>query len=262
MVLDRSDITIESSKSILSFETGGSEINPLWDRYLMIEGKKAYHIGNICGTCSFFFERMEGANQSVNPEKVIDAINSGVANLETDFLSTLQEIFPVGNYIVVLSEISPKLVLPGGENDYFSKEQIDLWGIDPFYGLPHSPKTEYYRLRTSKIGKDQGVFEMLVPMFPSNWLQEERLTEYKEALHRGEKPTAISLSILDVKQPADWSDNVETNMHYCLAHYLIDGHHKTYAAATEGLPITLISFIAIGEGVSSEEEIEKVIQKI
>ena len=75
---------------------------------------------------------------------------------------------PKGAYQVLLSQVQPKLVVPGDENDYFTHEQVELWGIDSFWGLPHSPKTEYYRLSTQPLAGRRSQFEFLVPIFPHN----------------------------------------------------------------------------------------------
>ena len=124
MILDLQSREIKDSKSIISFETSGGGAWKVWDRYLCVDGKKAYHIGNICNTCAFFFERMEGANQSINPEKVIDALNTGIKELDNELLRKLQEIFPDGEYVALLSKIHPLLVRPLDKNDYFAHEKI------------------------------------------------------------------------------------------------------------------------------------------
>ena len=140
---------------------------------------------------------------------------------------------------------------PGDKNDYFAHEEIDTWGLDGFWGMPHFPKTEYYRLTTETLSNNRLLFEFLIPMFPSNWLKNDRVAEYSNNLDKGQTPTAVSLSVLDVKQYFDSRDK-----HFCLAHYLIDGHHKVYAAAKSNKPLTLISFLAVGKGVSSRDDID------
>ena len=70
-IISKSSLKIEKSDSIISFQTTGGGTWEVWDRYLTIDGEKAYHIGNVCGTCSFFFERLGGANKSVSPIEVI-----------------------------------------------------------------------------------------------------------------------------------------------------------------------------------------------
>lgn len=259
MLLDKTEIQITDSKSILSFETEGGTYCEVWDRYIAIEGKKAFHIGNVCGTCSFFFERLEGANKSIDPEKVVKALNKGVRKIKTSFLDDLKKIIPDGKYIVLLSEVLPVLTYPGDEKDYFSHEQVELWGMDAFWGMPHFPKTEYYRLTTKNINEDTGYYEFLIPTFPHNWLDKKRLAEYRKMLRKGHKPSMVTLGIFDTNQPADWEGEKKITNHWCLAHYLVDGHHKAYAAALERKPVTMISFLAIEQGISSEENIEKML---
>lgn len=42
--------------------------------------------------------------------------------------------------------------------------------------------------------------------------------------------------------------------HWCLTHFLLDGHHKLEAAATAGRPVRLLSLLALGEGMSGAED--------
>lgn len=249
------EIQIKDSQSIVGFETTGGGHWEEWDRFLTIQGEKAYHIGNICGTCAFFFERMGGANQSVHVEKLVDSLNTGIDKLDDGIIDDLKTIIPNGKYLVSLSQIQPQLSMPFSDQDYFSHEQIDLWGIDGFWGLPHYPKTEYYRLNSKVLKEQRGFFEFLVPTFPYTWLKQERVEEYKSKISNDNQPTVVSLSILDVKQPANWDGDPKTTSHWCLAHYLLDGHHKAYASAMSGKPITMISFIALDQGISSAEDV-------
>ena len=64
--------------SRISFATEGGGTWKVWDRFLTVDGKKAYHLGNICQTCQFLFERLDGANTSVNIESTVDALAAGV----------------------------------------------------------------------------------------------------------------------------------------------------------------------------------------
>ena len=42
-------------------------------------------------------------------------------------------------------------------------------------------------------------------------------------------PAALAVSILDVKEAVDSETEVKT--HRCFAHFLLDGHHKVFAAS-------------------------------
>ena len=150
--------------------------------------------------------------------------------------------------------------MPLESGDYFREEQVALWGINSFWGLPHYTKTEYYRTDPIRMTNSRGLFEFIVPMFPKSFLNLDAVSVYKTLLSGGVTPTALAISVLDVKQPAEWAGDSEINAHWCLTHYLLDGHHKTFAASELGLPISILSFLAVKEGVSTREEIEEVIQ--
>ncbi len=250
------DITIADSSSLLSFEKVGGGQWPVWDRFLMIEGKRAYHLGNICGTCAFFFERLEGANRSISATAIADRLNTGNTIADPAFVTTLSQILPTGSYRVTFPTTRPRLITPGSPADYFVAEQVDLWGLDPFWALPHHPPIPYYRGRSVPLGKGRQLFEFIIPMFPYTWLNKDRLAHYQQESRRGVRSTAFTLSILDIKQPADWDGDLPITEHWCLAHYLLDGHHKTYTAAQEDMPLQIISFLAVDESLASEEQIE------
>lgn len=247
--------TINKSQSSISFLTTDKG----WFRYLAIDGKEAFLLGNACGTCAFFFARLEGANKSVEPKTLIDFLNNGIKSITSEIIEQLSLIIPIGEYWVFTSRILPVLVLPGKADDYFVKEQVDTWGTE-FGSLPHNPETEYYRLKTICLPNRSKLFEFLIPMFPSNCLNQQTVAFYREEIAKGSEPTAISIAVLDVKEPAVIEPGCEPKncySHWCLANYLIDGHHKVFAAAMEGKSITMITFLAVDRGVSSEEDVEQ-----
>lgn len=259
MLLENKVIEVDVSDSILGFSTEAGGAWKIWDRYLTVDGKKAYHIGNICNTCSFFFERLEGANKSVGSEVIADSLNAGISTLDESVISELSKIVPSEKYEVLLLEVTPKIVQLGRDGDYFVNEQVSLWGIDGFWGLPHSPRIQYYRLPDTHISKNERLFQFVVPMFPSSWLDELQIKKYRSSISIGGKPTAVALSILDIKSPADSDNGNEVTSHWCLTHYLIDGHHKCFASSINNTPITLISFLAVERGTSSQEEIRRLV---
>ena len=106
------------------------------------------------------------------------------------------------------------------------------------------------------------MFQFLIPMFPKNRLKEEDVARYRSALGRGVKPAAVAISVLDVKQPAMWDDEPTVTEHWCLAHYLLDGHHKTFAAAQSGQPMSLLSYLAVKEGIAGEEQIHEALKAL
>ncbi len=259
MLLAKTERKIDHAPGRLSFETTGDRNWPQWDRYLAIDGEKVFHIGNICETCAFFFERLGGASESIDPAAVADRLNVGVSSLDPGFLQEIERIMPAGNYRVLLSSILPRLVSPGDHADYFAKEQVALWGTDWSIVAPHSPKTEYYRLATKRLPDRQGMFEFLIPIVPHAALDPNRVSDYEVSIKAGRSPTAVALSVLDAKRPADWDGEPDVTAHLCLAHYLIDGHHKVHAAARSRRPITLLSFLAVEQGMSTDGDLALVL---
>ena len=68
----------------------------------------------------------------------------------------------------------------------------------------------------------------------------ETIRSYETLIGQQTIPTALAVSVLDVKGPTDWGGDPEVTEHWCLAHYLLDGHHKTYAASDVQANITLV----------------------
>jgi hypothetical protein len=255
-LLDQRSLTATGGSSALRFTRAGGGQWPEWDRYLELDGRRAYHLGNVCDTCEFLFQRLEGANRSVSPAAALaERLQAGLRFAEPEFLDQLGSVVPSGQYSAALLEVRPRLLRPGQDGDYFSHEQIALWGMDAFWGLPHDPRTEYYRAGTTPLAGQRVLYEFVVPMHPHGWLQAETVERHMARLRSGERPTALALSILDVKQPADWEGEREVTEHWCFAHYLLDGHHKMYAAASAGEPITMLALAALQQGVSSEAQV-------
>lgn len=258
-LLDRATRNIIQSQSPLAFSTTGGGAWEVWDRYLTVNGKQAYHLGNVCGTCSFFFERMDGANEGIEVGELTTLLSNGLNSLSPQVVDTLAQLLPPSEYIIALIRLKPELVELSGDNDYFAVEQLENEGVVESFGdPPHNPKVPYYRVEGRSAVKlsDEALhggaaFDFLVPMFPETVLQKERIVHYEDILNDGVAPTAIAISILDIKGPA-----CSGTEHWCLAHYIIDGHHKIAAAARTQKEMTLISFIAVSKGVSSKEQIE------
>jgi hypothetical protein len=244
----------------LSVHNPGSKISlkapeGKWSRHLCIDDKEAYLIGGSCDTCEFVFERMDGANKKISPSNMGELFRGGLDRVSEDVLETCSSIMPSGTYITLLQSITPALVKLGSPNDYFCNEQVDVWGIDGFWGLPHHPKVEYYRSLTKQLSEHEYFFEFIVPMVPNNWLEEDTVKQYETAIRSHIRPTALGLSILDVRQPWD-----SQTVHWCLTHYVLDGHHKTFAASKIPGEITLLSFLNTDHSIATQEDIERVIQ--
>jgi hypothetical protein len=158
--------------------------------------------------------------------------------------------------------------LRGWPTDYFASEQPELWEVDQAHGGHHDPKCEYYRGESLFLGKNLSasyrpfngcdqcsqLFEFIIPLTDHHLLDAETVEFYRDRFMGGAESTALSISVLDIKGPATWEGNPTVNEHWCLAHYLLDGHHKIHAASLAGKPITLLSFLDVSKGVASEKD--------
>jgi hypothetical protein len=138
--------TVVDSQSPLAFSTTGTGQWPQWDRYLTVNGTQVYHLGNICGTCAFLFEKVDGKVDGIGVGKLATRLAEGLEDLDDESVDKLVHLMPAGNYIVALFELKPDAVQLSGSNDYFAVEQVENVGVDPFMGRPHDPKIPYYRI--------------------------------------------------------------------------------------------------------------------
>ncbi len=241
----------QQSDSVISFEYA----NEGWKLILNVNDNKMYELMSGCNTCEFFFEHTYGEQGSVVSREIADVLEEGVSTIDDDVINTISKIMPNGKYFVYNSQIHPKLTVPFSDADYFSNEQVKVWGKEPFSNLPRFPKTEYYRLSTQNISSMDTLFEFALPLNPTHWLDEDRVAYYTHLFEIGHQPTALAISVLDVRGPV-----TSENEHHCLAHFLLDGLHKVYAAAQLNKPLRLLSFVSLGCGVSTLEEKKSVIQ--
>jgi hypothetical protein len=237
----------------VSFENPGNGM-----RYLRLHDQRAFELSFHCGTCAFLFERLEGANDTVDIGVLDSQLRAGLISLDPAVIAQLAPLIPAGPYLLMLLELTPELVIPAASNDYFVHEQLTLWGVRTFWGLPHSPKVPYYRSHSQELGNDTALYEFVVPMVPPTWLDTATWQAYQARIAANEQPTAVAISILDIKGPATWEGDPAINEHWCLTHFVLDGHHKLYAAAHAHKPLTLVSFLAINESIARDAQIQEV----
>ena len=245
-----------SLASRVQFEIGNG------NRYLLLDGKRAYDLGfGGCDTCSFLFERLGGANQPVQIEACAEALSMGVESLDQPVVDVIGATMPPAEYTVLLAEASVLQVQPGSSYDYFLNEQMTLWGEDTFWCLPHDPRVSYFRAGDYDFGQGRRLFNFIVPMIPTKWLSMTTLAVYKEALRTKASGTAVSIALLDVRSPVSWQGDKERDVyeHWCLTHYLLDGHHKLNAASESNKPLSLLSFVGLVPGVCTQQNIDDVI---
>ncbi|WP_272262972.1 hypothetical protein [Streptomyces xanthophaeus] len=201
----------------------------------MVDDEPAFELSFYCGTCPLLFRRLETAREKLSLESMQERLNGALDDPDDGgVIEAFGAMLPEGEYLPLLLDVEPRLVIPGKEGDYFSGEQVTTWGIDQFWGLAH-------------------IYEFVVPVVPPTWNERERVEEYAALMERETVPTAVAISTLDVCQPAvDRGDDYF--VHGGLTHFLLDGHHKLEAAATAGRPVRLFSLLTLGESPAGAEE--------
>jgi hypothetical protein len=225
---------------------------------LFLDEKPAFELSFWCGTCPLLFERLEGANDSLSLGEMQETLAAGLDALDGDVLQRFGELLEEGEYVPLLLSIEPRLVLPVQPGDYFADEQVDTWGVDSFWGLPHYPHTAYYRTFETAVSADAHLYEFVVPMLPPAWNDRLRVDEHAEALARSSTPTAVAVSILDVCAPAVDSQSTDYYEHWGLTHFLLDGHHKVHAAAETGRPLRLLSLLSVDGSLAERARVLRI----
>ncbi|MDQ6527158.1 hypothetical protein RB608_26325 [Nocardioides sp. LHD-245] len=164
---------------------------------------------------------------------------------------------PLGDYVPILLDLQPRLVMPAQAEDYFAHEQVDTWGLESFWGLPVYPQTPYYRTFETAVDSEAHLYEFVVPMVPPSWNERTRVQEFEGLLEAGSKATSVAVSILDVCQPAT-DLGPDYHAHWALTHFLIDGHHKMEAAASSGRSIRLLTLLSVRDGLASPEQVAQI----
>src|SRR4051794_11386236 len=65
-------------------------------RSLQLDGKPAFEVSYWCGTCQFFFRRLEGANQTLSISELDAILAEGLEQIDDDVLTTFAELLPIG----------------------------------------------------------------------------------------------------------------------------------------------------------------------
>lgn len=226
-------------------------------RLLTVDGARAFELSFWCGTCPFVFERIDGATRTLSVERLTETLNSGISGIDRDVVRTVSKLLPTGKYLPLLLQISPTLVHPGQPEDYFTHEQVATWGIDSAVGVPENPGTPYYRTPARQIDSENKLFEFVVPLVPPSWNDQARVEAHAAMLKESDTPTCLSLGVLDIRQQADWDTADGGLIHWTLAHYLLDGHHKIEAAARTGSKLQILSLVSINDSLASEDEVRR-----
>lgn len=249
-------LTVLESRSAIDFECV-PPVGWCFERYLTLGGQRAYDIGLGCWSCVFSLSRLAGADREDSQSQFFPSFGDGLRELTQESVSAIEPALPNGEYIVMLASESPRLVIAGDEGDYFTTEVPRTF---PFHTRASGSSIEYYRTRSFAFDEDRALFEFVIPLAPAARLHAEVVLKYEALLEQGGNATAVAISILDKRGPSDWPDDFQPEFkeHWCLTHYLIDGHHKMRAAANTGRGLTMVSFLAADKGISKPADIQRI----
>lgn len=217
--------------------------SPHWRRLLTIKDIPLFEIGAPCETCVYYFKRLPG-NENVNIElaqALSSTLNAGITHLTNEIVDAAATMIPDGDYDVILTHIKPLLCQPGDEHDFFSGPLTQ--NLLHFKEDKPDPQTAYYLVRKRiHIRSDSPELncEFIVPTQDLTTLDPEHISYYRTQFSNGYRPTVLAIGLIETKWP--YRDDLYYGLNF-LTHYVIDGHHKLYAAALEQKEITMLSFI-------------------
>jgi hypothetical protein len=232
----------------------GTNRRPWWFD-LDLDDQPLYHISNLCETCEALFSRATEAMLPIAPSELSDQLRAGIDSVSNAILETVRKILPKGEYAISLLKFLPDLV----EFEHPQKDNYTfyIWeNADPARvsrkiwpkATRYEPWWGYKTRRTKRPGlRDRSLYEAILPLVNKDHLNQTSINSYKEAIEKGISPTALALSLVDLRYPSgkgfDWR----------LMHFLLDGHHKLMAACQLRQPITLLSFLNINESFARQE---------
>ncbi|QIG42976.1 hypothetical protein G5V58_09570 [Nocardioides anomalus] len=230
-------------------------------RLLLLDDRPAYELSFWCGTCGLLFRRLEGADHapSIDHDDLRSRLAAGLDGVDSTVVDAYGAVLARGEHRPLLLELRPRLVQPGTPDDYFTVEQVRVWGVDPFWGLPQYPATPYYRTTTRRLQDDTTLHEFVVGMVPPRYNDPAQVDAYADAMEAGAVPCAVAVSVLDVTAPAT-TPGEEWGWHWGLTHFLLDGHHKLQAAARTGRPVRLLSLLALDHGLATREQVDRALE--
>lgn len=226
-------------------------------RRLTLHGREVFELNLWCGTCPALLRKL-AEPEAADIHVANLSLDAGLPRIEEHVLRAYGQLLPKSTYTVLLLDVQPETIHPGGDRDYFVKEQVATWGIDPVVGAADPAGSAYYRSFETPIDRERHLYELIVPMVPPTWNASSIVAAYEQRRQQV-PPTAVAYSLLDVLAPAVDDEGQDWYWHWLLQHFLLDGHHKIEAAARSGQPVRLLSFIDETISIASPSDVVRVV---
>jgi hypothetical protein len=202
---------------------------------LYVGGKPLYEmVGGECDTCGGWFSLVDGPARPCTPADLSKRLGSGLDRVDRPLLDLVTLLLPKGRYTVGLLRAIP---FQRGDNEWHWFEsraiQREVWRT-----MPAESSLEVPSEHTSGHVERYVETEDILPHIPLALVDWDRVSRYRHAIRDGARPTAMVLSMGEIRHPQGERTEVR------LTHFVIDGHHKLLAAAQTGRPLTLLSFFA------------------
>jgi hypothetical protein len=96
-------------------------------RRLVPRGTPVFELNQWCGTCPALFTKLTQP-QAADLGRANMLLQAGLRHIDDRVLQVYAEALPDSTYTALLLQTNPHLMIPGGQGDYFSHEQVATWG--------------------------------------------------------------------------------------------------------------------------------------
>ena len=231
-------VQVSTPKPIISiiFAGGDRKTRRIDNVYLSVNGRNVYDIGVACGTCPFLFNRKLDFKPALSADEITEILRDGLTDLNPKVISSFAGLLETDEYLVGLTSSTPKYINPNLSDE----EKEGARYLTGYYG---AVLTEHYQGRKWEIDANGEVCEIILPLTSTKNLALACVEEYKQSIMSGKKPTVVAYSYVESRHPAVGNFKEMPDFAF-LVHFIIDGHHKLFAAAALGQPITILSFLS------------------
>ena len=196
---------------------------PLWEM-----------VGGSCDTCGGWFSLVDEPFRPRTPAEINERLGAGIETVDPAIVESIVPLLPRGRYRVGLLRAVPFREGNGADLWYRSRcVEREVW-----HRLPPDPDDEDAPATGREYLERYHESEDILPHLPIESIDWDRVGRYRGTLLAGNRPTAMVLSLGEMRHPGGSRTQAR------LSHFVIDGHHKLLAAAQIGKPLTLLSFFS------------------